>query len=154
VVKTYSVPPAIGDMLPVDDLLRWTNLRQFIAGGGLRRVPLGTGPSLMSPVKRPRGEARTGQCWMENTERGCTRRNCPWEHTKKADRRSSHRGGGAARGGARGSGGEGGRGSGGGSAGSGGSGQATDTSTAGRGQGGRGGGGSGTAAGGGSGRRN
>jgi len=137
-VRQHAYPPGIADM-PPGVSARWTNLHEFITSGGLRRERTRLDQySLMSPVKRSRNESRPGRCWMEDTERGCFRRNCPWEHTKKANRRSSNGGGGAAKarvgngggtgaGGSGGTGASGGGGTGGGGAGGGGAGSGGDS---------------------------
>ena len=135
--KKHQSPPHIEDMPPVIGP-QWQIVGDFIASGGLRQVIFRSSPAtavttVMSPIKRGRqstGEGRgKGICWKQDKPGGCRRRNCPFDHTKKADRRASNGGGG--RGDNRGGSGVGGRGGGGngGSGSSGGGGGATGRTT-------------------------
>ncbi|CAM9283871.1 unnamed protein product, partial [Sphacelaria rigidula] len=91
--RQHPTPPNIEDMPPVVTP-QWTFLRNFIDSGGLRGIRIRTS-SLLSPTKRSRSgnnQIRDRHRFVEAKEGVCCRRNCPWEHNKKANRRSSNGG--------------------------------------------------------------
>ena len=94
----YDAPPTIEHFPPVMGP-QWTDLRDFIGSGGLRQIALRQ-TAVMSPTKRSResngggGREGKGLCWQQDKPGGCRRRNCQFEHHKKADRRDSSGGGG------------------------------------------------------------
>ena len=102
--KQHQTPPEIEFMPPVIGL-QWTIIGDYIAGGGLRNVTARSTYLIKSPTKRPRSEnvwaAGDNFCFLDDKSGGCHRRNCPWEHTKKPNRRASNGGGGTGGGRAR-----------------------------------------------------
>ena len=102
--KQHQTPPEIEFMPPVIGP-QWMIIGDYIAGGGLRNVTARNTYPIKSSTKRPRSEkfgaAGDNFCFLDDRPGGCTRRNCPWEHTKKPNRRPSNGGGGTGGGRAR-----------------------------------------------------
>ena len=95
--KQHQTPPEIEFMPPVIGP-QWTVIGHYFAGGELRNVTARSTYPIKSPTKRPRskkiGAAGDNFCFLDDRPGGCNRRNCPWEHTKKPNRRASNGGGG------------------------------------------------------------
>ena len=93
--KQHQTPPEIEFMPPVIGP-QWMIIGDYIAGGGLRNVTARNTYPIKSSTKRPRSEkfgaAGDNFCFLDDRPGGCTRRNCPWEHTKKPNRRPSNGG--------------------------------------------------------------
>ena len=102
--KQHRTPPEIEFMPPVIGT-RWTTIGDYIAGGRLRNVTARSTYPIKSPTKRPRSEksgaAGVNYFLLDDRPGGCHRRNCPWEHTKKSNRRASNGAGGTGGGRAR-----------------------------------------------------
>ena len=102
--KQHQTPPEIKFMPPMIGP-QWMVIGDYIAGGGLRNVTARSTYPIKSSTKRPRSEkigaAGDNFCFLDDRPGGCTRRNCPWEHTKKPNRRASNGGGGTGGGRAR-----------------------------------------------------
>ena len=102
--KQHQTPPEIEFMPPVIGP-QWMIIGDYIAGGGLRNVTARNTYPIKSSTKRPRSEkfgaAGDNFCFLDDRPGGCTRRNCPWEHTNKPNRRPSNGGGGTGGGRAR-----------------------------------------------------
>ena len=102
--KQHQMPPEIEFMPPVIGP-QWMIMVDYIAGGRLRNVTARGTHSIKFPTKRPRSEksgaAGDNYCFLDDIPGGCPRRICPWEHTKKNNRRASNRGGGTGGGRAR-----------------------------------------------------
>lgn len=101
----YDSPPAVEHFPPVMGP-QWNDLQDFIGSGGLRNIAIRqvSAAAVMSPTKRGRQSTGDGggkgHCWKQDKPGGCRRRDCPFEHRKKADRRASN--GSGTRGGPRG----------------------------------------------------
>ena len=97
VQKQHQTPPEIDFMPPVIGP-QWMIIGDYIAGEGLRNVTARSTHSIKPPTKRPRSEksgaAGANYCFLDDRPGGGHRRNCPWEHTKKPNRRASNEGGG------------------------------------------------------------
>ena len=94
--KQYETPPEIEFMPPVIGP-QWTIIGDYIAGGGLRNVTARSTHSIKSPTKRPRwgksGAVDDTYCSMDDRSGEGHRRNYPWGHAKKPNRRTSNGGG-------------------------------------------------------------
>ena len=86
--KQHQTPPEIESM-PSVIRSQWTIIGDYTAGGGLRNVIARCIQSIKSLTKRPRSE-KSGAAG----DNYCHHRKCPWEHTKKPNRRASNGGGG------------------------------------------------------------